>query len=401
MFNYSYKARDDYGKIVRGVMLAEDETDLANKISNLGYFLIKSKVIIASSKVATKFPSLNQKDVLNFTIHLSTLFGAGVSLLDALRDLARDEKQDNIQRIIDDIRYRVESGTTLKEALSFHPKTFSKLYTAIIGAGEKTGKLASCLSDLAALLDWQMEIQAKVKEAATYPIILFTVMIGVVTLLVVKVIPTFATIFDSANVVLPLPTQIVLGVSYSVRHYWYMIVSFVFLMVILYKICYANPKGKYKIDSLKLKLPLFGLLLRKVTLSRFCHTFGLALKSGIDVLTALDMGIEVIGNSRLEYVVKKARDSINIGEKLGGSLAVSGEFPTLVIRMIDVGEQSGSLVECLEKVNQFYDREVPTTIRKLFVLLEPMMIVFMGVVVGGIALSIFLPLFQIAQLAGG
>lgn len=401
MQNYSYTAGDDYGKVVHGIMIADDEIDLANKISSLGYFLVRAKVITGSAEVTSKLPRMKPKEILNFTIHLATLLDAGVPLVTALRDLARDAEKENIQKVIDDIRYRVESGSSLKETLSFHSRTFSPLYTGVVGAGEGTGKLPSCLNDLANLLDWQLELKSKVKEAATYPIILFCVMLGVVTLLVVRVIPTFEPIFKAAGVALPLPTQIVLGISHFVRGFWYLILGFLILLVVGYNFCNSTTKGRYRLDSIKLKLPLFGSLLNKVALSRFCHTFALALKSGVNVLSALDIACGVIGNTRLERAVIKARDSVNVGEKLSTAFQVSGEFPPLVIRMIGVGEQSGSLVETLGKVNQFYDREIPATVRRMFALFEPIMIVLMGVVVGGIALSIFLPMFQMAQVIGG
>ena len=397
MQNYQYTARDDFGKVVRGRMIAEDETDLANKISKLGYFMVRSKVIAATAKAAR--PSrLKPRDVLNFTIHLATMLDAGVPLVAALRDLARDAEREEIQRIIDDLRFRVESGSSFKEALVFHSRSFSNLYVGVVGAGESTGRIVPCLNDLSTLLEWQLDLKAKIKEAATYPIILFSVMLGVVILLVVKVIPTFEPIFQDAGVDLPLPTQIVLGISHMVRQYWYIFVGIVILSVAGYRFYYSKPTGRYMIDGLKLRFPLFGLLLRKVAISRFCHTFTLALKAGVNVLAAMDIAREVIGNTRLEHAVAKARDSVNVGEKIATSLQISGEIPPMVIRMIGVGEQSGALPLTLDKVNQFYDREVPATIRRIFALFEPMMIVVMGLIVGVVALSIFLPLFQMAQL---
>lgn len=401
MQRYAYVARDNYGKRVKGFMMAEDEINLANKLSRFGYFLTRAKVCRGTAEAAPRLSRMNPRDVLNFTIHLATLVNAGLPLLDGLRDLTRDAEKENIQRIIDDVRHRVESGSSLREALSFHPQSFSKLYTAIVGAGEGTGKMASVLYNLALLLEWQMDLMMKVKEAATYPIILFCVMVAVVSLLVVKVIPTFEPIFQEAGAALPLPTQIVLGVSHFVRSFWYLISAALILLFTGFKFYSRSRTGRYRIDSLRLRLPLFGNLMRKVALSRFCHTLALALRSGVNVLGAMDMAGEVMGNSRLERSVIKARDAVNVGEKLADSLQVSGEFPTLVIRMIGVGEQSGALVETLDKVCDFYDKEVPMTIKRMFALFEPIMIVLMGVVVGGIALSIFLPMFQMAQLVGG
>lgn len=401
MQNYAYTARDEYGKAVHAAMTAEDEIDLANKISNLGYFLVRAKIVTGPSEVSVKINPLKPRQVLNFTIYLATLLNAGVPLIDALWDLAQDAERTNIKRVIDDIRCRIESGSTLEQALSFHRRSFSKLYTAIVSAGESTGKLVVCLNDLVNLLDWQLELKAKMKEAATYPLILLSVMVGVVTLLVVKVIPTFEPVFKGTGVALPLPTQIVLGVSHFVRSFWYIVTGFLILSVIGYRLYNSTANGRYKLDSLKLRLPLFGQLLCKVALSRFCHTLAISLSSGVDVLTALDFGGEVVNNLRLERAIAKVRDAVNVGEKLGDALRVCGEFPPLVVRMITVGEQSGALTQTLNKVNQFYDREVPLTVKKMFALFEPIMIVVMGVVVGLITFSIFLPMFQMVQLIGG
>lgn len=401
MQNYIYKARDDYGRMVSGIMTAEDETDLANRISLLGCFLVRAKVTDSPSNLSAKMPRLKPKEALNFTIHLATLLNAGVPLVAALRDLAQDAEKESIQKVIDGVRYRVESGVSFKEALSLYPASFSKLYTAVVGAGENTGKLHSCLDDLAGLLDWQMELRAKMKEAATYPIILFCVMLGVVTLLVAKVIPAFKPLFEQAGISLPLPTRIVLGASDFVTRFWYIPLGVSAILIAGYLFYNSTPKGKYRLDSLKLKLPLFGTLARKIALSRFCHTFALGLRSGVNVLTSLDFAGEVIGNARLQRSVAQARDSVNVGEKLAAAFRISGEFPPLVVRMIGVGEQAGALTQTLDKVNQFYDREVPAAIKRMFALFEPAMIIIMGIMVGGIALSIFLPVFQMAQIIGG
>lgn len=403
MQNYSYTAKDERGKQVQGTLAAEDEIDLANKVSNLGFYLVRFKIPTGEEKSSAggRLGRMKPKEVLNFTFHLSTLLDAGVPLVTALRELAEDEERGNIRNIVGDIRSRVEAGSTLKDALSVHPASFSKLFTAIVGAGENTGKLSGSLNELAALLTWQIELGAKVKEAATYPLILFVVMVGVVALLVVKMIPTFEPIFKDMGVSLPLPTQIVLGVSRSVRQGWYIILGAVILFAVFYKFYNSTANGRYQIDSVKLKLPILGDLLRKISLSRFCHTFSLGLRSGVNILTALDFAADVVGNMRLRRSVIKAKDAVNVGEKLATSFKESGEFPPIVVRMMGVGEQSGSLTQTLEKVNEFYDREIPATIKAMFALFEPMMIVIMAAIVGGIAIAVFLPMFKMAEVIGG
>jgi len=319
MQRYTYTARNEYGKRVKGVIIAENEMDLANKIRNLGYFLTKAKVF-SERRPTGKITPMKPKDILTFTIHLATLIEAGIPLVEGLRDLARNVELENAQRIIDDVRYRVESGSSLKEALSAHPRNFSNLYLALVGAGESTGKLTFALNSLAAFLEWQMDLKAKIREAATYPIILFVAMIGVVTLLVVRVIPVFQPMFEQMEVGLPLPTQIILAVSLFAKDYWLLGIGFLIMLFIGYKLMGLNSRGRYLRDSLKLKLPLFGSLIHKIILSRFCHILSLSIQSGVNVLGALDISIQSMGNTRLEQATKKVRNAINLGEKIIGML---------------------------------------------------------------------------------
>lgn len=403
MLNYSYTARDNSGKVVKGVMGAEDEIELSARLSKLGLYLSNASIsskTIETTKVSRKYGRLSKKEVLNFTIQLGTLIESGVPLLSALRELSQDTRDKIARKIFNDLASHVEAGTSLREALSLHPHTFPKLYVSIVGAGEATGKLSFVLVDLANLLEWQLDLSAKIKEASVYPIILFVAMIGVVVLLVVKVIPMFRPMFKDLNVALPLPTQVILGLSDAFTSYWWVFLLFIVALVTGYKIAQGNERGAYKIDQFKLKLPIVGELLQKVALSNFCRTFSLSLKSGITVLSALSIASEVVGNKYLEVAIEKARSSVNVGEKIAASLENAADFPPLVIRMINVGEQTGSLSDTLEKVNRFYDKEIPSTLKRIFAIFEPMMIVVMGMVVGGIALSVFLPLLSIISKIG-
>ncbi len=403
MANYSYLARDDAGKQVKGIMAAEDELDLANRLRNMGYFLTSAKSApLTSAKNEAKAGHLNQVEVLNFANQLTISLEAGVPLLTVLKDMGMSLQNKKIKLVVEDIAHRVESGCTFREALAMHPKSFSPLFISIIGAGENTGKLSFVLSDLSKIIEWQLELEAKMKEASIYPIVLFCAMAGVVTILMAAVIPKFEPMFKDLNVELPLPTQLVLGAS----KIWWVPLVILALVAATWFIIGLTPKGRYKLDRFKLTLPVMGDLLTKISLSRFCHTFSLALRSGVNVFNALGMAAEVTGNSFIENSVSKARDYVNVGERIATSMELSGKdsgckFPDIVIRMISVGEQSGSLSETLDKVNQFYDKEVPSTVRKIFALLEPMMILIMGVVVGGIAMSVFLPLTKLISAVGG
>jgi type IV pilus assembly protein PilC len=405
MPNYSYRARDNAGKEIKGIIGAQDEVDLGNQLNKQGCFLITCKEVTMSAgrmpMASRQLIRLSPVEVLNFTTQLAISIDAGIPLLSALSELSVGNPNKKMKIMLEDLSRKVESGVSFKEALSAHPQNFSQLYLSIVGAGESTGKLAFVLGDLSKLLDWQLEMQSKIKEASIYPIMLFVVMIGVVSVLVGVVIPKFEPMFAELGVALPLPTQIVLLISQVFRKFWWLMIVSGIGIVLGLKFFGKTEKGGYTLDKLKLKLPIFGTLLIKIALSRFCHTFSLALRSGVAVFNAMGIASEVMGNKYFEKSIKKAQDYVNAGERISTALDNSGQFPSLVIRMISVGEQTGALSEVLEKVNQFYDKEVPATIKKIFAMFEPIMIIVMGVVVGGIAVSVFLPLISIINKIGG
>jgi len=403
MQRYLYTARDEIGKQVKGFMAAEDENALASKISQLGYFLTSYKVSkeAALDSRTLGMAVLKPKNVLQFTFQLATLVEAGLPLLESLKDLARESEDPKMQRVLDDIRYRVESGSSLREALMLHPRSFPRLYVAIIGSGETTGKLSQALTDMSNIMEWQQELRGKIREAATYPIILAVVLVGVVGILVIRVIPMFKPMFEDMHASLPLPTLVVMTVSDFAQKCWWGILAGIAALAVGFKYMASTEKGRYFLDSLSLKMPIAGNFTRKIVLSRFAHTFALGIKSGINLLTCLDIARETCGNVRIEKAIAKVRDSVNVGEKLATSLQVSGEFPPMVVRMVNVGEQSGALTQTLGKVSEFYDKEVAAAVKGIFALLEPVMIVAMGAVVGFIALSIFLPIFKMSSLIGG
>lgn len=396
---YSYAARDEFGKIVKGLMVAEDEIELANKIRDQGYYLTRA-ILHTERRAKGRVTPLKPKDLLTFTLHLATLIEAGVPLVEGLRDLARNTDDENMQRLIDDIRYKVESGLSLKESLSLYPRTFSPLYLALVGAGEATGKLVFTLESLSAFLEWQMDLKAKIKEAATYPIILAVLLVGVVTLLVVRVVPVFAPMFEETSTELPAITSAILNISSFSVQSWPVVLGGLIAIIFAYIVIQRNPRGKYTIDSVKLKIPIFGQLVHKIIISRFCHVLSLSIASGVNILGAFDISIQAMGNSRLERVAGKARDAVNLGERISTSLAVSKDFPPLVIRMIGVGEETGTLAQSLDRVSKFYDKEIPRTIKAIFAIFEPLMIVLMGVIVGFIAVGVLMPMFTLINSIG-
>ena len=403
MPTYNYSARDFSGHKITDILQAKDEAELNERLRRMGYIVTRVKVVKegTAESSSNRPEKMGAKALLNFTIYLSSLLNAGVPLLPSLSSLSKGAEDQRVQRVINELHQRVKSGSSLKEAMSDNPAAFPKLYTAILGAGESSGELGKTLDSLAGYLEWQMDLRSKVKEAATYPIILFSVMILAITILMLRVVPTFEELFAEIGTGLPLPTQIILGVSAFMKQFWHILLLGIGGLILVYKLYRRTSLGHYNIDSWRLKLPLFGPIFKKVALSRFCHTMSLSLASGVNLLSALDSGAEVVGNERLSQSIIKAKKSVNVGEKLAFSLSINKEFPSIIITMIRVGEESGNLPQAFAKVNQFYDKEVPAAIKKFFALLEPSMIIFMGVVVGGIALSVILPLVKLVGSIGG
>ena len=402
MPTYLYAARDlKTGQPTTGALSALSTDDLAHRLRAVGYLLIRARAELEKKTVKAASGRLKKQEVILFTLHLAVYLGAGVSLLEALRNLGEAYRSKRLLGTIRDLHDRVHGGSSFSEALSAHPRNFSRLYVGLIRGGEATGKLDGALTSLAGYLEWQADLQAKIKEASIYPIMLICGLCGVIAVLIGKVVPTFKPFFVESGIPLPAPTLMVLALSDVFAHYWLPAVVIIVGLAAACKAWYNTPWGRYTLDSVKLRLPLFGGLIRSACLSRFTHTLSLNLTSGVPLLEALETAADVTGNARLARAVLYCRRHVSAGEELAASMETTQEFPPLVVNMVRVGEQSGSLAMTLGKISEFFDKEVPATIKKLFVIMEPLMIAVIGIVVGGIALAVFMPLFTIAQTIGG
>lgn len=396
---FTYKAKDEYGRTIKGVLIASNEDQLAASLDQIGLYLISAK----KKKIAEAYLSwekIRRKDLITFTVHLSTTLSAGIPILQSLQDLVEQSEKKRFKNIIEDVSSNIQAGSSLSEALSKHPKVFSELYVSMIKAGETTGNVDKVLNDLVAFLEWQESLAMDVKQATIYPTFVLSAVISLVVLLMTFVFPRFTVIFERTNVPLPLPTRVVMGISHFITNYWFIIVLAAVALIVSHRLAAKTPGGRYLFDKLKLKLPVFGNLLRKIALSRFSHHFGALLKAGVEIYHSLMVTEKVVGNTVIAKVISSARDYISAGESLAESLKKGDEFPSLVIRMIAIGESSGSLDKTLGKVSQYYDREVPTTIKKVFAIFEPIVIASLAVIVLGMALSMFLPLYQMLNLVG-
>lgn len=399
MPQYNYTAVDDYGKAVKGVLPAENEEELASKLSQEGYYLLSASSVEAKEKREAKplfgwKRRIKPREIITFTHHLSTVLGAGIPILQGLEDLIEQTDDPRFKHIIMEIKNDVRGGSRLSEALMRHPNAFSELYVNILKAGEATGELDKVLRDLGSFMEWQEEMKGNIKQATTYPIVLFSAIVLLIGYLFTFVLPKFTRILLELNVPLPLPTIIVMAVSDFMRYNWYFLLIGIAIIVITWKVIAQFPWGRMALDSFKLRIPIFGELMRKTALSRFSHFLALLFKAGIDIIQSLSVVEKVVGNEVIAKSIRNAREQVRTGHHLSEPLRKSKQFPPMVVRMVEIGEASGELDKSLEKVSQYYDRDIPTTIKRVFTILEPAIILFLAFMVLLVALSMYLPLYS-------
>lgn len=394
MPRYSYIALDDYGKRVKGTLISATEETLKKALTPMGLYLISSRKVHDRALRFSFKKRVRRRDLINFTIHLRTLISAGVPLVQGLEDLVEQTDNKRLKTVLDDVQRNIQAGATFSEALMLHPEIFSETYVNIVRAGETTGKLDMVLQDLTKFLDWNDELISNIRQATLYPAIVVTAVIGLIILLFTFVFPRFIVIFQSVNVELPLPTKIVIWVSEFFRDNILYIVAASIVIVLSVKFFGRSAGGRLRIDRAKLKTPVMGDLITKIEASRFCHYLSLLIKAGVDTTQSLWVVERVVKNRFIAEKIHMARDDITAGGFMSASLKKSGIFPPVVTRMISAGESSGNLDETLEKVSQYFDRELPLAVKRTFAILEPLIIVILAVIVLGAALSMFLALYK-------
>jgi len=339
-----------------------------------------------------------QKDVMIFTRQLATMIDAGLPIVQGLDVLAQQAENKTFAKIIKQVKQDVENGETYAESLKKHPKVFDNLYTSMVAAGEIGGILDTILNRLANYMEKAVKLKAKIKGAMIYPACIVTVAIAVTAILLIYVIPVFADMFSSFGKALPLPTQIAINLSYVTIAFLHYIIAVAISLAFGLRMSYRTEKGRFAIDSILLKLPIFGALIRKTAVARFTRTLSTLLSSGVPVLDALLITAQTAGNKVVEKAVLDARQSINEGKTLTTPLAASQVFPPMVCQMINVGETTGALDSMLVKIADFYDEEVDNAVANLTALMEPIIIVFLGVVIGGLVVAMYLPIFQLGSV---
>ena len=397
---FSYKAKDDSGRTVTGVLEAETEDALADLLDQQNLFLIEAATVKSQDKGKSR-QRISQRDIINFTNDMSTILAAGIPLAQGLRDLSSGEEHSKLRAVIDDLTASIEAGSSLSAAFERHPRYFDQLYVSIVRAGETSGNLDRVLSDLAEFLEWKSDLRREVIQALIYPSMVLAVVFGLIILLSTFVFPQFAAILTQARGPLPLPTRILFFTSNLFLNYWWLLLIGAAGAVTGFWMWVRTAKGRAWFDAFKLKVPVFGQLTRKIALSRFCHFFQILFSAGVDLSQSLTILEDVIGNTVLAEATRVVRQEVRAGHSLAASLEATGQFPRMIIRVFYIGETSGQLVSALEKACRYYDKEIPATIKKVFSILEPMLYVFLAIIVLTVALAIYLPLYQMIGSISG
>jgi len=396
MASFMYTARDAKGELKSATVEATSREEAISQLKKQRLNVIK----IDEAQKKKKPGKIAMRDIVIFTRQFSTMINAGLPLVQAMGILAEQSENPNLREVTKQVVFDVESGNTVADALRKHPNAFSELYVNMVAAGEAGGILDTILMRLAIFMEKNDALVRKVKGAMIYPGVIMTVAGGAIVVLLVFVIPTFQRMFAEAGIALPLPTQIVIGMSAGLQKWWWAIGAGIFALIWMVKKYYATNDGKLVIDRLMLKAPVLGDVLRKSAVSRFTRTLGTLIGSGVSILDGLEITAKTSGNRVIQDAIMESRSSIAGGETISAPLKKSQVFPPMVISMINVGEQTGGLDEMLTKIADFYDEEVDAAVSGLLALMEPAMIVFLGVVVGGMVVAMYLPIFDMVNAAG-
>ncbi|MGB7726452.1 MAG: type II secretion system F family protein [Candidatus Acidiferrum sp.] len=393
---FTYKGTNRSGSSVAGEMTANSKTELQSLLRRQQITPTRVSEKGKEFNLPTFGGGVNAKELAIFTRQFSVMIDAGLPLVQCLEILASQQENKTFQKVLTGTRSAVEGGSNLSTAMKQYPKVFDPLYSNMVEAGETGGILDTILQRLSTYIEKNVKLKAAVKSALIYPIGVLSIAGAVITLLLWKVVPIFATLFAGLGVDLPLPTKIVIALSHFVGSIFGFLI-FVSLVAGIFglKIWYGTPGGRFVLDTIVLKLPVLGILMRKIAVARFTRTLGTLIASGVPILEGLDITAKTSGNAVVERALNKVRKSLEEGKSLTEPLKESEVFPGMVTQMIAVGEQTGAMDAMLQKIADFYEDEVDVAVKDLLTALEPIMIVFLGLVVGGVVISMYLPLFSL------
>ena len=409
---FKFEARDSSGRTIKGTLAAESQNDVVADLRRRNLTPIDIQkggggFFARGPKQSSGGPRTNKKmakkawcrkgELEVFTRQLATMLGAGIPMLEALEILADQAESPGfafcLNKVVEDIR----SGSDLSKSMEQHKKVFSHIYVSMVRAGEASGQIDIILTRLAEYLEASAHLRAEIKSAMTYPVISLILVFGIASFLMIGIVPSFKPVFDSLEVKLPALTVFIMDIAFFMKDQWYVIFGGLAAAIVGIKFAVQTPKGALLKDKIVLKTPVFGILFRKVALSRFARTFSTLIKSGVPILGAMEIVSDTSGNRVISNVIDEARDSVKNGETLSDPFSRSTVFPPMVVKMMAIGERSGALDALLEKIAEFYDQQVEAEVKGLTSMIEPIMIAIMGVIVGGIVLAVFLPIFKLQE----
>jgi type IV pilus assembly protein PilC len=401
MITFSYQARDSSGRIVSGIQDALNEDNAVTSLMSRGLMVLSLQKKTAVTRTRKRTWKVKETDLVLFTRQLATMIEAGISLVQALTALyeqADPKRQRSLRHIISDVTTRVQGGETFHESIAKHPRVFNRLFVSMVKAGEAGGLLAEILDRLAGFLESSARLRKKVKSAMTYPVIVVCIAIAITTFLIVRVVPIFGEIFHDFGAKLPAPTQFLIDLSDFVRANWYFLVLGIGGTIFGLRTLLRSQRGKQVWDKWKLKLPVVGPLAHKICMSRFARTFAQLIRSGVPILEVLDIVGGSSGNYVIEQSIKGVSEDVEKGDNLSVALSKKPVFPPMLLRMVSAGEATGKIDTMLEKMADFWDEEIEAMLDALTSLIEPMLIVFLGLIVGGIVIAMFLPIFKLNEV---
>ncbi len=406
MPTFEYQVKDKSGKNQAGVQDAPDVNAVVSNLRSQGFMILKVnevkktamfKVTKGAVKKAGKGGAVSLDDLVVFSRQMTTLVGAGIPLIQALDILAEQVEREKFRVILHDMHQQVQGGKSFSDSMEKHHKVFSVLFINMVRAGESSGSLEEILDRVATYFEKTSALQKKVKSAMMYPIAVTAIAFIITFSMLAFVVPKFATIFEGLNAPLPAPTKMLIEFSNLIASNWVVVIGALVLTFFLLGQFLKMPAGRMFWDSYKLKLPVFGPIFLKVAISKFSRTLSTLVKSGVPILSSLEIVSKTSGNKRLELIITSLMDSVKKGESISGPLGKSSVFPNMVVRMIAIGEETGELEEMLTKIADFYDTEVDAAVDGLTSLIEPLIIAFLGVVIGGIVIAMFLPILTLSS----
>ena len=401
MAKFQWEGTTRAGEKRKGVIEADNAESVESRLRNDGVTI--SRVKKQGREISIQFGTgVTWKDIQIFTRQLATMIDAGLPLVQCLDILSSQTPNKSFQKVLIGVKNSVEQGSTFSEALRRHPKVFDELYVNLVGAGEIGGILDTILNRLAIYIEKAVKLKAQLKSAMFYPIGIMVVAIGVIAVMLIKVIPTFEKMYkDMGNAKLPAATRVVMNISHAFANQWYLFLGLIIGTIAGITAANRTDRGREIIDRILLRLPVIGPTLRKIVVARFTRTLGTLLSSGVPILDALDICARTSGNRVVQNAILRAKEKISQGHDMAGPLAESKVFPSMVVQMIGVGEQTGAMDQMLQKIADFYEEEVDAAVSAMTSLIEPIMMAFLGVVVGGLIIAMYLPIFKLAGNISG